>query len=519
MKNYRKFIRWSIFASCCIILFTIIAAWLPRYLEKAITKEIVAANGTVSSVQVELFARSLFISKLRWSERADSLHPYPSSIQTKSVNLKGIHLLTLLFKKKIVVNKIILDSGFIDVNTNFKRAGNHKSKKPLFAAIKIKQFSLNNITTQLRLDTTTYFTGIFTCILKGVDLQLDSAKQKPTRIKSADVVIANIVLHHPEGMYHGTIKQIKFQSKRGSVQIDSVLLIPSFGKYAFAHVEGKQVGRINLSIPAIAIDGLHWENLQTGAIQISMISIPGFDLYAFRDRRVPFPSTKIKAMPMASFGSFRIPVQVDSVKVNDARIRIEEFPLGSTTSGTVTFDHVGALLTGLNNRLQANQPRYAILTATGLLMSQGPVKAEFQFPLDGSENYHAKGSLDRMDLTALNPVLENMVDLRIKSGNLNSLTFNFNYNDYTSKGSLNLAYENLIVTSLNKNKSSTNELKTILIKVFMKRDQIKATPLSERMGVIDIKRDRTKFIFNLWWKSVHDGLKSSMAENTKRKKM
>ena len=107
--------------------------------------------------------------------------------------------------------------------------------------------------------------------------------------------------------------------------------------------------------------------------------------------------------------------------------------------------------------------------------------------------------------------------MRVESGFMNNLKFNFHYTDYASKGVLEVDYEDLHIIVLDKNKKSTNEFKTLLANTFVRTNMNqKDTPI-RKSAAIDIQRDRSKFIFNVWAKSVLDGLKNSMLKSFAKK--
>ena len=215
-------------------------------------------------------------------------------------------------------------------------------------------------------------------------------------------------------------------------------------------------------------------------------------------------------LSLASFARLPFEVKVDSIVISNSLITIEEFPEHGIKTGTVTFQEVNATLTGLDNRQKEGDQTYARLDATALLMGAGKVKALFQLPLDGSSIYTAKGSISNMSFKELNPVLTSMANVRAESGYLKDLTFDFRYNEFTSKGSINIEYHDLHLISLNTNKRSTNELKTFFMNVFVKNERNKSLSPQIKNGVIDIERDRKRYIFNVWWRSILDGLKSSI---------
>jgi len=174
-------------------------------------------------------------------------------------------------------------------------------------------------------------------------------------------------------------------------------------------------------------------------------------------------------------------------------------------------------MTRLSNRYYENKPTYSQLDAKANIMGNGRISASFRFPLDGSPLYSAKGSVSNMPLTDLNPILENSAQIRIESGILNELYFNFNYTDYKSVGTIEINYNDLQLTKLNSDKEkSVDRLNTVLINAFLKKTKDETTEQRKRMGIIDQDRDRHRFVFNLWWKSIQSGLKSSVLGNDKK---
>lgn len=484
------------------------------YIEKTITRIINDRNGKVASVHANLVTRSIHIQDLQWHTPADSIEMHSDTITISDVHAQGIHVLDLLLHQKLVVNKLILDDGTIDLNTSLTKKNSMKSKGAL-PDIVFKTILLNNLHVQIQ-DSTGTYTGLLDCELIDAIVRNDSISQNHFSVKAVKSTLKNIDIKYKAEMYRGTIKQAYIDSNVGEIVVDSVLLIPVYNKDEFAKVAGNQVARINLSIPKLIVKGFKFHEFFSRSFIASNIAIESFDLFTYKDKRIPFVRDKNRAMPMESFIKLPFSIRVDSITIKDSHIAIEEIQKTSKASGIMTFDHVNATFTRLNNRVTSDSSSTAILKANALLMNSGFIQATFTFPLNGSPTYTATGSISKMELTTLNPVLENMVSIHIKSGYLSNLTFDFHYTDYVSKGVLNLAYENLIITALDKNESTINEFKTFLIHLFTKENKLKAQPSSNRVGVIDIERDRKRFIFNVWWKSMLDGLKSSMGGNKKR---
>ncbi len=501
-----------------ITLLTVFLAdyWLSRYIEKEINARIELLGAKAESIKITLFNRTLCVKSLDWASTSDSSNLRQHSIRIKTLTARGIGLYELFKNNTVIFNRVTIDSGKFQFDRSsksiFPKAGNFEA--PVF---KFKSILLRSVVTQVTLDSLVSFSAVLNCELKEVSIEKSLTAAINYSAKSAEGAVTKISMSRHEGMYGMTIAGISFNTDEKQLIIDSTLLIPNYEKYEFAHHAGRQVGRINLSIPKISIQGIDFHKLADTAWIASKVEIASFDLYSFKDKRVSDLPKKIKAMPMSVFLKLPYSIKVDTILIHKSHIVVEEFPETGIESGIVTFDDLSGTLTNLNNRIEEGDQPYATLKASALLMNEGNIKASFQFPQDGSTTYRAAGSVSRMSFAALNPILKSLVDVRVESGYMNNLKFNFHYTDYASKGMLEVDYEDLHIIVLDKNKKSTNEFKTLLVNTFVKTNiNQKDTPI-RKAAAIDIPRDRSKFIFNVWAKSVLDGLKNSMLKSFAKK--
>lgn len=146
-----------------------------------------------------------------------------------------------------------------------------------------------------------------------------------------------------------------------------------------------------------------------------------------------------------------------------------------------------------------------------------------------------KGSLSNFPMALLNDILQPQAKVKIESGTISKLTFNFKFNDIRSDGTVDLSYKDLKVISLRKARKKEkkrkdtedvvkNEVLSFVLNIFIKEDAGKAVTGEKKTGTILFYRDRKKAIFNYWWKSLFSGLKSSFniendaAQGKKKKK-
>ncbi len=491
---------------------------LTTYLEGEIRSTIYRYNGKVSSIDVNLFTRRVLIKNLQWSSIPDSLNAVPHSFRLNSVTLDGISLFPLLVHKTIHVNKIMLDSGKVLYNKNIKQPIQEvvNSKYTVF---KCHSISLNTIDAQIIADTVVTASVLLTLHLTDAAVWVESNNTLHYSLKNSTGIGQQINFSRQEGMYGGTIKQLSFNTQEEKIILDSILLIPNFSKFKFAHYVGDQIVRLNISIPKLTFEGVAFDKLIDSTLVVEKIVVHSFESFSFKDKRIPFVNETDVPLPMESFLNLSWKIKIDSILIHKSRMTIEEFPVKGVASGITTLDEVRAIFTGLNNRIQENSPVSAALEVTGLVMNSGRFKAFFQFPLDGSANYYANGSISKMSFAELNPVLTRVANIRVKSGYLNSLTFNFTYTEFTSNGHLDIDYADLHITSLNKNKQTTNDLRTLFVNAVVKNNRDQSGPTAKAAGIINIERNRKKSIFNVVRMSILDGLRSSILRRNKNRKV
>jgi hypothetical protein len=494
---------------------------LSKYIERAIHDRIELLNGKAEAIKVTLFSRTLKVKSFSWASTSDSTNLRQHSIRIGTLTASGINLYELLKNNTIIFDRMIIDSGKFQFDrsskTIFTKPDDFESPVFKFTSIRLK-----SVKTQVTLDSLVSFSCTLNGELKEVYIEKSPTAAINYSLKSAEGTIEKMSMSRHEGMYGLTIARILFNTDEQNLIIDSVLVIPNYEKYEFAHKAGRQIGRLNLSVPRISINGINFQRMADSVWAASKVIIESFDLYSFKDKRVSDMPKIIKEMPMAFFLNLSYSIKVDTIVIDKGHIVVEEFPESGIESGIVTFDDLSGSITHLNNRIREGDIPYATLQAKALLMNQGRINATFQFPLDGSATYRAEGTVSRMPFAALNPLLKGLADIEVESGYLNNLIFNFNYTDYVSRGLLQVEYDDLHIVVLNKNEKSTNEFKTLLVNTFVKTNiDHKGTPI-QNSAEIDIKRDRSKFIFNVWAKSVLDGLKNSMlksfAKNSRQKK-
>jgi hypothetical protein len=161
-------------------------------------------------------------------------------------------------------------------------------------------------------------------------------------------------------------------------------------------------------------------------------------------------------------------------------------------------------------------------------MGQGKLSVETTLPWNTEKKSKMKGSLTGLSFAKLNSIVEPNANMEFESGTLNRIDFSFVYNDDVSSGEVALDYQDLKIVSYRsdeqiekvekkrRNRNKTDEelkkdnLKTFIINAFVVRKNLSENvPEEKRTGVIGFERDKSRSVFNYWWKSLFTGIKSA----------
>jgi hypothetical protein len=511
-RRLRKWTLIFVFVTACIVFLG--GVFASQYAAQQIKERLTAVGCSVGSVQVNIFTQRITISEFDLDHGTDSTGNIPIKAQIKNITLKSVSLYNLLVNKKLEINAIFIADGsvrFYEKKSSINRRPQKKEER--IKKIIVDQILLQNINTTIGTDSLKQYSGMVNMTLNNIRSS-DTAgigNIKEYTLKDLEGNITDLLLKSSNGFYQTRIVKLSIAGSEEKLLLDSLIITPNYPKYKFSRVAGKQIDRINASIPRLEITGLQYDQLRDSVFIASKIEIKSPELHSFRDKRMRFKETKNKPLPVAAIKRLDFGIEVDTVQIKDAKISYEEFPSDGFKSGTVVFEDLQATLVNVSDKIYQNKPPYATLEARAKIMGHGLIQASFSLPLDTKKSYHAKGKISQMELHHLNPALENLAFIKIESGRLNNLIFDFDYNDKSSKGSLTINYQDLKITGLKKEKSKDeSDIKTFLINTLVKNDKDKNVPAEKRTGAIEFERDRKRQIFNFWWKSLLSGIKSSV---------
>lgn len=490
--------------------------------EEKIREKLLSAGFHVRSVSVSFLKRSVELDSVVYTP-PDTTIKNPHHLFIQKIKIGGIHIYSLLKKKEIIVNQVVVDHGYIQYNKNFKikkDSSDTSSAGYKINSIRVKYLSVTSLDASVMKDTLTE-SSIAINNFASTEINLSFKQDTTYSIGSIEAHLENLT-QSTKGLHSFTVSKIDYISKDERLEVDSFRVIPKHNKSDFARIAKIQKTRLDIVIPKLIFEGIKQDRfISDSTLEITRITIPNPVVHAYRDKHYPFVRDWIMPLPIEGIRRLPFKLRIDSILIQGANIAYEEFSdKGLDESGTITFNKLDASFAGLTTEIdQPEKDAFCTLIADCKVMDNGSLHATFKLPLNSTVNYEANGNLRNMDLTSLNPTIGNLTRIEIKQGTLNDLHYNFSYNDNVSTGEVLINYSNLNLSALKKEKErEVNKVLSAVINTVVRSTKDKSMDQDKRIGEIDIERDKKRFVFQFWWKSLLDGLQSTFTDSGKKKK-
>ncbi|MDN5211290.1 DUF748 domain-containing protein [Fulvivirgaceae bacterium BMA12] len=400
----------------------------------------------------------------------------------------------LLSKNLKFLNVQKLD--FSGATFSLKKAKDPKSKDMLLERIsgKVKNFNLNNKS-------------------RKIDSRLFYADD-------IDLKIKDYTYRLPDSLYTLKADEIGVSLAKSRIYMDSVVLKPKYGKFQFANKLGHEKDRVEFNARLVEFKNFDFENyILRGWVKAGVVNINNFRARNFRDKRLPFPKDQNPLMPQEWIRDFDRYLKLDLLQLKNGYVSYEEFTEDGQKPGKIEFTNVNADIRNITNSPGAWR-RNDLLTidAKAMLMGRGSIQAYFSSNLSSKQNkFTLQGTIDRFDLRDVNPMLENVAFVSVKSGQNDKMDFSFDGNNSFAVGEMRFRYSDLKITVIKKKTGDKGGFASFLANTFVINNK-NPNGKNLRVGEIYFERDKKKSLFNFLWKSLLSGIKPSLGINEKNKK-
>lgn len=511
----------------------IVRSHLLNSLKSGLQQKIEALNQTdfnikYDSIHIDWRKNLIVIDALVIEKDAyDTTCLYPEFVSAGQVRIEGFSLLTFLLKKTLSFETVNISSPHIVLRQQSKLLLDSTSQKQNEFSMHIDKLQITSAHLEYTDSASCKLISEFKTNIRTTDLQLDFAARKPLLVSMGVLSLDSTKLNLPNAFYTFLIKETNVNFATGTLNVDTLRIIPHYPKLTFGRKKGHETDRVEGVVPFVKLTGLKLQYIDTLIFEAGNTDIQMY-LKIFRDKRLADHDV-FKPLPIQQLQKLPFGLSLDTLRLIKSYVEYEEFAEDTDHAITVYFDDLAASIYNVNNDSKREDGE-TIVKARAKFMGEGELQLTTALPWKKGQNYHMKGSLKNFKFAKMNPVLEPIANMQVESGILEDLSFQFNYDLDNSKGEVELNYHDLKLVSFkddeklkkaeerNKRRKNSRDpedlrkdnLKTFIINAFIIRKNMdKNVPEDKRTGTVSFNRNPARSVFNYWWKSLFSGIKSA----------
>ncbi|WP_299708418.1 hypothetical protein [uncultured Pontibacter sp.] len=336
-------------------------------------------------------------------------------------------------------------------------------------------------------------------------------------VDDIDVLIQGYSYQLPDSLYALEIKEITASMQNSSLLVDSLRLRPLYSKEEYAAKFDYARDRVDLEVPGIELINVSLRalfNNQDLIAQKMLIRNPDVEIY--RDNSIGLDPDRQPPTLQQMLRDAALYIRLDTILVDKKNLVHPVIAINADKPGVFRLEDIHLELFNVTNDtalIRLNN----IITADvkAQLMGASTLQGRYEFEMDHPEDrYTYEGTLDPMDFRALNPLFENMLFIRIKSGQIGKASFSIESTRTASTGQVHFPYTNLKIQLLSKddpdNPGLLLRVGTRLVNTLIVKTNNPSTLGKFREGDVEEERDRQRAVFHHMGQSLFDGVGTSL---------
>lgn len=359
--------------------------------------------------------------------------------------------------------------------------------------------------------------GKFVLKVRGIKAGeiLDMQLHPIANTKEVDLFCNNVFYNSPDNVYHYDLQNIRINSLYKQATLASFRLYSSLSEAAFAQKARLQKDRYDLSFSGISLNDINLDHILDKQLIADNLVINNSNIKIYRDVTYPLaPGSKVGNYPSQVLMKTPIPVDIKNVQLKNTYLEYKEKSAVSGKAGTIKFEQ-GAIninnITNIASSIKLNNEMKANYKTT--VLGTIPLNTNFTFYLNANDGkFAANGTIGSCDAKTLNQISMPMAMIRIDTGHIDDAKFDFTGNDNGLKGDFVMRYKDFKVAMMKKGEENTQDKKrsflSVLANTFIKNENPHNGKL--RTFTVEYDREKSKSFFNLVWKGVFTGMKSTL---------
>jgi hypothetical protein len=321
-----------------------------------------------------------------------------------------------------------------------------------------------------------------------------------------------IVLNFRQSQYELRCGRLHVSVPASEILAEAVELHPVVGDDRFFASSKFRRTRFRIALPQCKVTGADCRGLLQGktySAHLVQVNDASFDILVNMD--TPYNKNSSRPlMPNEGLSSIKRITQVNSINFINGRLKYAERYIIGLAPAELTFDSIRLLAEGITNH--ADTGATAVVHGQAKFMKASKMKIIMVIPVISREiKSRYSGSFEGMDLSRLNSFLEIGEGLRIKTGTLQSVTFDFSMIAGRSSGTVRALYRDLHIAVINRRTGSEKGVVNQITSFITNDMKIRETNMPDKsssikIGEVNYIRKRDDTFLQLVWFSLRSGV-------------
>ncbi len=446
------------------------------------------------------------------------------SFSCKRIKIKSLEIKHFLRTRELLIEKFIIDKPNFVYSFNSNKKSNSKTLglnnlfSDSFKKAKLKQFVIDNADIKIRNIAKEHaLVHVENFSFKLTDAVVDTTtinRFSPFDYSNIEFSANSLKLNISKDfeIFTGTLQ---FNAEKNATIITNFKLTPTYGQEKFSRLNKVQRQWVAISLDTFRVVDIHFEKLiQQGFFEISKITLTNANVGLYKDKSKPEPPFKKQLLPASALRTMEIDLSIDTIEVKKSRVVINEKSSKTRQLSYLSFEDLNVQIYGFTNdsdHLSAN--KYLSVYAQTKVMNAAKLNFEAHFDLLSTTDLHTiKAQVGSSEMKVFNKVLEPMMSVVVKFGNMISLNYQYTANDTEANGTLDFEYENVKLEVLSEGAQAKKQgFMSLAANTVIKSNNRKENQKNYTLGIIKAQRIQDKNIFPFLWHSVQSGIIYTMA--------
>lgn len=486
------------------------------------------ALGNVTLKNAELIPDSAVYRQMVLSKEAPNSRYH---IKLAALKIRRFNIWDVIKNRKLYIKEINFDSPDIHMISE-RHAYNdtiqpkqsktlYDNIKDVFSSINVRDINIDNVKFKFsKIEEGKSSDILLDSIgIKVHDILVDQASiHDTTRLfytKMVEVEVPKFEYELSNGIYKAKFDHLIMNTRDQNVLLTKVEYAPKMSKAAYFRARNENITMAVMKFDTLRFEKLDFKELIDNQQTISQhVQIKNGSVSLYNDKRYPKKSSsKIGKSPQQQLMKVKQLIRIDTVFVDNVDVLYGEHSAKYNKEGIITFNHAKGTLTNVtNDSTLLVKEKFMRADLQARIMNAGLLKIQFGFDMLSKDGFHTyKGSLGRMQAPAFNKILTPLLNAEIASGNIRSISFNFQANDYRNWGDFRFDYDHLKLNLMNAIDPGMSKTKkgvlSFVVNNILINDSNPDANEKYHIGKVNYKRVPEHTFFKTLWQSLLDGIK------------